>query len=94
MKDSLRRNLDEAECQINSTFDSIVRSLVDRRDCLLKEAAAAHDEKQRALKKQRDALEGKLAKMLSCAELTVSTSHLTRKGFVVKNNYFSPIPPS
>ena len=75
MKESLRRNLDEAECQINSTFDSIVRSLVERRDRLLHEAAAAHEEKQHTLKKQRDALEGKLARILSCAELTVSLLH-------------------
>ena len=71
MRESLRQNLDAAECQINSTFDALVKSLVERRDCLLREAAAAHQAKQQVLKKQRDALEGKLAKMLSCAELTV-----------------------
>ena len=75
MKESLRLNLHEAESQIHSTFDSLVRSLVERRDRLLREAAEAHVEKQLTLKKQRDALEGKLARMLSCAELTVSPFH-------------------
>ena len=71
MKESLHENWNAAESQINSTFDSLVASLVDRRDRLLKEAAAVHQSKQQTLKRQRDALEGKLAKMLSCAELTV-----------------------
>jgi tripartite motif-containing protein 2/3 len=73
VKESLSQNLNETQTKIEECFSHVIQSLNERRAKMLEEAAAVSKQKQKVLQKQRDALEGKLARMLSCYEFTLYT---------------------
>lgn len=68
--DRLRRNHRSAEMRIRDTFDSLGRTLLQRRDTLIAELDEAFDSKRKTLEKQSGHLEELIVAVSGCCDFT------------------------